>query len=402
MRLTHGSRPGQPPLDRLAWQAAVHLVAQVVRTGELPGGAERRVAGEALALAAELHGVEGWVRRAVGPGNPALDRAVQAALGRHQRALHDLALAAAALDPVGVPFLVVKGPALVASCYPSPDLRSYVDLDLVVAPSDLGRAVRALQARGFALVDLNWPMLMKARVHELRVAGPTGGALDLHWALADGRRAAQSPSVGVLLGRSQGVELAGTAVRTLGPQDTAVHLAVHAAGSGGHRLIWLADLRAALEAALRAGGPEALRQTVDEWQARPAVALMLRRAQRALGLACPAELRGLVRPGAWRALTAAADLASPPELAGTGGSLSRLVARSCRSTPTSSLLAAAGKTLAWHRGGRRGPLTAAELLVPDDPRSSVFPDDGAQGAEGFFAAVAVDAVASSRQGRSRG
>ncbi len=65
-----------------------------------------------------------------------MDAAVHAALGRHQRALADLGCAHTALTSADVPFLVVKGPA-VARWYAEPSLRSYVDLDLVVAPADL-------------------------------------------------------------------------------------------------------------------------------------------------------------------------------------------------------------------------------------------------------------------------
>ena len=130
-----------------------------------------------LVTAAQIHGVEGWVRqRALTAGVmlDGVDAAVHAALGRHQRALADLGRAHTALAMADVPFLVVKGPA-VARWYAEPSLRSYVDLDLVVAPADLDVALGALEGAGFALLDANWPLLLDADVHELACGRPRVG-----------------------------------------------------------------------------------------------------------------------------------------------------------------------------------------------------------------------------------
>ena len=122
-----------------------------------------------------------------GPGaHPALDSIVHQAQARHLRAMEDLALVVEALEAAGVGFLVVKGPALVATCYAGPHLRSYVDLDLLVRPRYLRAAVVALAEVGFSVLDANWPVLTANEVQELRLEGPTGGALDLHWSLSPG------------------------------------------------------------------------------------------------------------------------------------------------------------------------------------------------------------------------
>lgn len=380
-------RASRPPTRRR--RAAIGWLAGVVAGAKPAAPAPSDVSPEELALAAELHGVEGWVRRRIGPGNPGIDRAVHAALARHQRALGEVELAAGALKAASVPFLVVKGPALVATCYESADLRSYVDLDLLVRPSDVGAAAGALAAVGFALLDANWPLLTQAQVYELRFLGPSGGALDLHWALSDSLRGCPSPPVEALFARSEVVALGTTCVRTLDPADTVVHLAVHAVGSGGHRLIWLADLRAALARAGRLAAPGALLGAVDEWRARPAVALMLRRTHRTLGVDGPPELRRLLRPGAWLALTALADQVSPPQLAAASGSFSRLVARSCRSTPRDSLQAALTKGATWLRGGRTGGPSPAQLLDSDNPASALHPVGDHLAAERFYQHVAA-------------
>ncbi len=340
-------------------------------------------------MSAELHGVEGWVRRARGPGVPALDRAVHAALARHQRALGDLAVAAAALDGAGIPFLVVKGPALVATCYPAADLRSYVDLDLVVRPADLGDAVEALEVAGCLLLDANWPLLARMRVHELRLATPSGGGIDLHWSLGAGPIDADtSPPTELLLTRAMEVTLAGRRVLTLGPADTVVHLMLHAAASGGHRLIWLVDLREALRVALALVPAGEIAAAVEEWGASPAAALMLTRLRRALRTELPPPLRRLTRPGMWTVLVRVVDAASPPELSGTKGTASRLLARSARGDTRGSVAAAGGKVRDWWRSDRSGPPTPEDLLDRDDPGSALFPVGGREAAEAFFAAEA--------------
>ena len=394
MRLSprRGSRAASAlPDDR--WRRAVAQVVEVLRPA--PEGTRRRerahqgVTGEDLALAAELHGVEGWVRRAHGPGVPALDRAVHAALARHQRALGDLAVAAAALDGAGIPFLVVKGPALVATCYPAADLRSYVDLDLVVRPADLGGAVEALEVAGCLLLDANWPLLTRMRVHELRLATPSGGGIDLHWSLGAGPIDADtSPPVERLLARAAGGTLAGRRVLTLGPADTVVHLMLHAAASGGHRLIWLVDVREALRVALAQVPAGEVTAAVEEWGARPAAALMLTRLRRALRAELPLAVRRLTRPGPWTVLVRVVDAASHPELSGTGGTASRLLARSVRGDTRSSVAAAGGKVRDWWRSDRAGPPTREDLLDYDDPGSAIFPLGGRAAAHAFFAAEA--------------
>jgi hypothetical protein len=188
------------------------------------------------------------------------------------------------------------------------------------------------------------------------------------------------------MARAIGLEDAtGVRYRTLAPWDFAVEVAVHAALSGGHRLAWLADLRGAVEHARRVGAAGSLAATAAEWGARPAVALMLRRAHRTLGMPVPAGVR---ERGPWPALTRAADAAAPPELVGEGGAVSRLVARSCRTTQPRSIAAAMGKLGGWVREGRSGRHGAEVLLSRDDPRSGFYPAGGPEAREAFFAKVA--------------
>jgi hypothetical protein len=287
---------------------------------------------------------------------------VHSVLGRHQRALADLAGAKEALDGARVSHLVVKGPA-VARWYAEPSLRSSVDLDLLVRPAEVGPALEALEDAGFFLLDGNWPLLRHADVHELVLGTPSGGALDLHWSLGPSPMTIDhSPDADLLLARSVGFDAGGVGVRGLGDADAVVHLAVHAAASGGHRLVWLADLRAALEATVP--DIDELRSRAEEWGALPAVTLMLGRLRRTLGdgRAVPGRLTWAT--AAWHGLDELIMQLSPPELTGTGGSLARIVARSARSSTTGSIAALGGKVLS--RVSQLG--TGPDLARVHDPR----------------------------------
>jgi hypothetical protein len=335
-----------------------------------------------LVTAAQIHGVEGWVRqRALASGTvlDGVDAAVHAALGRHQRALADVGRVDAALSSADVQFLVVKGPA-VTRWYAEPSLRSYVDLDVVVSPLDLGRALDALEAAGFALLDANWPFLLTADVHELALRTPSGGALDLHWSLGPSPMSIdRSPDFEVLRARSVEFVAGPVAVHGLGDADALVHLAVHAAASGGHRLVWLTDLRAAITAT--APDPVVLGRAAAEWGAVPALDLMLRRLRWALG--DETGKRHEQRPWhPWAIVASASNALSSPERSGAGPSLPRLVARASRDSAASSFRsfgAKAGSRVL----GRGQVLTRAQLLDPTSPASARHAAGGPEGREEF-------------------
>ncbi len=394
-----GSRSTRGGRARVSRRAASWLV-EALAPGTGPGSWEADPHGvpEDLPEAAQLHGVEGWVRRralVTGVAVPGVDDAVRRAAARHLRALGDLRLVHACLTSDEVPFAVVKGPALVERLYGSPDLRSYIDLDLLVRPRDLGAAVDALEAAGFLLLDANWPLLQRSGVHELRLLSPNGGAVDLHWSLGKGPGVVDpSPSVDTLLDRAATWRLGALSLQTLDWADTVVHLAVHAAASGGHRLLWCADLRAALTDGPGDGASLATRAA--EWRAGPQLHVMLARTRACLGNDIPPELThqlGVQR--SWRALTTVVDRAFPVERQADGRGLARLVARSTSTTSRASWEALAAKAFAAARAPRE-ELVPDWLLDPDEPRSALHAVGGPEGREAFFTTVAAEARAAGR------
>ncbi len=205
-----------------------------------------------------------------------------AAVERHLRALSDLLTWRSLMDAAGIAWMVVKGPA-VAARYARPDARTWGDLDLLVAPEDLGAALTAVTGAGWHLADRNHTLLARVVPSEVHVVAPSGTVVDLHWSLTSTR--VRSRGVGTttagLFERSGEMDVGGVTVPTLGDADTLVHLCVHAAASGGDRLGWLVDVAAC--APTDPGGWRAVVGAARRWSSQRAVAGMLVRTAGALG-----------------------------------------------------------------------------------------------------------------------
>ncbi|MBB4911752.1 nucleotidyltransferase family protein [Actinophytocola algeriensis] len=112
----------------------------------------------ALLAAAKAHRVLGQLRTAVDAGVlPVTDGQRQQARGAHRAVLlrvlsleqHLVALH----DLLGeVECRVLKGSSYAHLDYPEPALRSFIDLDLLFRPTDVGRAVEVLSAAGFTRI----------------------------------------------------------------------------------------------------------------------------------------------------------------------------------------------------------------------------------------------------------
>lgn len=88
----------------------------------------------------------------------------------------------------GVECVAYKGPALALQAYGDLKLRSFVDLDLLVRPSDAGRAARLLAARGYRphlpLSPAQERMLPRSECDRVFLREGRNLMLELHWAVA--------------------------------------------------------------------------------------------------------------------------------------------------------------------------------------------------------------------------
>src|SRR5262249_20701768 len=160
------------------------------------------------------------------------------------RTLADLALIGGAFDELGVSWLVAKGPVLAEGVYDRPDLRTYTDLDLFVAPTWVGRALEALEGLGRPVLGPTLEHLRRLSVSEVHVVAPHGTVVELHFHLLNDapQRERFTVPMAELYNRPRRVLLGDQSVPTLDPVDTLVYLCLHACLSGADRLVWMKDV----------------------------------------------------------------------------------------------------------------------------------------------------------------
>lgn len=371
----------------LSVQAPAPLVAAAQHHGTLP------------ALHVALEGVEGVAPDLLS----AASAGYHAGIRTHLHAIDGLRLLHGALDGV-TSWLVIKGPVLSGFVHRRPDLRRYVDLDVLVPPARFEAALDALLASGCALADRNWALLRDQVPGELRVMLPSGLWVDLHWHLLNRStvRSAFTLDTDPLIARSRSVELAGlaTPVRTLDAADTFLHLALHACLSGGDRLSWAADLHEAV-ANDRPPWDEVVRRA-ERAGTSAAVAAMVRRADAAVPTGVPPEVLRRLGPAApWRVVTGVADRLVP--LADSSGrpSPARAVLRSTRATTASSAAELARRATGWVAGGARRERRSPDR-DPTSPASFLHAAGGAPARRAYFEAVrTAGARPSDAQGSAR-
>ncbi|MEE8601604.1 nucleotidyltransferase family protein [Euzebya tangerina] len=238
--------------DVLSWALAVSF-DPLVAARRRPRAAWIAGAWEEVVAAARFHGVFGYLTRALRQSGVELPDQVVTQLregnaisgAQYLAAVADLAVVARTLDERGIVWAGFKGPFLTELAHEAVHLRTFGDLDVLVAPSDIRAAVTALVAVGaHPMVEDHRRVLAEQRA-EMHLVLPGGTQLDLHWDLvADGQRRADVsvPPAAALLGRRRQVLVDGHPRWTLGLADSALHVAMHATWSGGHRLIWVRDV----------------------------------------------------------------------------------------------------------------------------------------------------------------
>lgn len=296
-----------------------------------PGIATRLLAQtspEIVLSLADYHGVTGmsYERLRSVDGAPlllveALRERYVGAVQAHLRVIWELARVKPILDATGARWAVIKGPAAVERLYTAPGQRPYLDLDLLVDPAAFRDVLAALQAAGSQLLDRNWMVLRRDLLGEVHLLLPGGTPLDLHWNLINMNRGRMSIDSAEVLDRAAQADLGGVTVGTLDPADMVVHLAVHAALSGGDKLLWLKDIE---RAATVLDPPwERVVERARRWNVAAPTGLILSRARDVLAAPIPGWVAGqLLGPGSAR-LVHLVERASPWDL-----SVGRLTAAS--------------------------------------------------------------------------
>ncbi len=168
--------------------------------------------------------------------------------------------------------IAFKGPVLALQAWGDVALRQFNDLDLLVHPADAARAVEVLIADGYAALtfDRQHPELSIARRCEDEFMRPGSAAMiDLHWEL-NPSYFAHGPMAAEVWERSASMRVEGADVKTLGPADLVLFLAVHATKHGWINLGWICDFNSAMRAL-----PDAEMPTIAEAARRSGCPRML-------------------------------------------------------------------------------------------------------------------------------
>jgi hypothetical protein len=381
-------RPGRP-LERLLiacvreheWQRppeeAARLLPFVDQDRLLELADRHRVSGAVWLSVGQLPGLRPEVRdrlRAAHRSTIMKQLLIEAELQAVKAALHD------------VPWLVVKGPALTCGYYQHPELRSYADLDVLVAPDRLTGALERLERAGYVLLDRNWTLLAQRLSGELHLLSQHGVLVDLHWDLFNDRATRDSYGMvtSTFFGRSRPLHVGDVDARTLDDLDTVVHTAVHAARSGGDRLVWMKDLEQLVLARRFTWDQLAARSA--EHRAQLAVSVMLNRMRVTLDVpdVSADALRTIGGPAPWRMLGRCVDWLAPVARAGSDGSLTRMYARATRADSRATARELARRLV---MRARRGAHEQDRTWDASHPESVLFDSGGRSGKEAFLAAV---------------
>jgi hypothetical protein len=196
---------------------------------------------DALLRAAEAHGMLGILHRRTADHCPGVvpARAAEALTAGYRacatRGLRQEARMLEVIDHLresGIPCVPFKGPALARLVYGDVALRYATDLDVLVAMSDVARAVEVLMGSGWRLasqVQTDQHDLLEAAECELLLEHiATGLFLELHWRTGP-RFAHASFAAEPLIARARPCELLGREVTCLRDSDHFLVLCVHGA-----------------------------------------------------------------------------------------------------------------------------------------------------------------------------
>jgi hypothetical protein len=258
---------------------------------------------------------------------------------RHLTTGADLALMAPLLGRDDARWAVMKGPVLSDHFWPRPDMRQYLDLDILVDRRHFRATIEALVENGARLVDCNWPLIRSQMRAELSLELPYGTSLDLHWDIVNDatlRRQLRVP-VDAMLDRTLATRLGNLEVPCFDDVDTLLSLALHAALAGATRLVWLKDVELA---AARSGLDwEEVDDRARSTGLNLTLTMMLNKAWRVLD--GPIEHRGWrSHRGPWSVLAAASDRTFPTPGLSDDAHTGQLLYRSVRRTSRESAAAA--------------------------------------------------------------
>jgi hypothetical protein len=152
------------------------------------------------------------------------------------------------LEQAGIEAMPYKGPVLAAEVYGDVALREFVDLDILVDPQHVMRAVRLLEDDGYrphhTLTPRQERFLLRTG-HDRKLIRDDRFVVEIQWALADSTHVLPR-NLGPMFRRARPVFLGGSSLRTLSPEDMFLVLCVHGSLHFWERLAWVCDVAEAI------------------------------------------------------------------------------------------------------------------------------------------------------------
>ena len=181
----------------------------------------------------------------------------------------------AVLETAGIPFRVLKGPAIAHLVYTNPVLRSFNDIDVLVCSPDIDRTIEVLGDAGFRRVHQRLSPEYDARFGKgMTLRGPEKLEVDLHRTFVGGRYGL-NVRLDDLFATSSEFHIGGRRMLGLGPEERFLHACYHAAvGDPVPRLVSLRDIA---EMVLRRPlDVERARALCSDWGGLPIMARAIR------------------------------------------------------------------------------------------------------------------------------
>ncbi len=199
----------------------------------------------------------------------------------------------------GIVPVVLKGTDTLHRFHRRFDERTLDDADVLLHPSQVGPAVRALAAAGWEVpTGERWRHWIRSSHHvPVRSPGPVRVDLEIHWNLVQERRYRLDPEE--ILSRAVPLEVAGRRALRLEDHDAVAHILLHHVSHYfDRRLKWAIDL------GHLSGGDgfrwERVAERVRRWGGAQAAGMALRHLHRLLPGAAPAEALSRLPVAAWR------------------------------------------------------------------------------------------------------
>jgi hypothetical protein len=158
------------------------------------------------------------------------------------------ALVIGELEGAGVRCVLLKGRAIAELLYGPGEHRSYVDVDVLVAPSDGDAATGVLRTLGFVPLVEEQAVRGHRPLHACEWTHGAGASVDLHRTLP-GSSADPEEVFATLSAETATLRLVGRDVRALAPPATICHVVLHVAHHGPGATKALGDLERAIERA---------------------------------------------------------------------------------------------------------------------------------------------------------